>query len=179
MPTQFESLRVYLSGPMENQENCNDWRKNITAKLVKLGFNKDNIINPVDRRLAVEHRIDYFKKMKMWSHLEHVGDQVIKKDLRYVDVTDIVIVHFFEGVETAGTWDEIFTARNQRKPVFVIMPGGLTEKTSVWLLGRVGRHQIFSNMDEVMERLRAIRDDDIAPPRGWRNIHYETDGEVL
>ena len=179
MPTQFNSLRVYLSGPMENQENCNDWRTKITTKLEGLGFADDNIINPVDRRLAIEHRINYFKKMKMWSHLEHVGDQVIKKDLRYVDVMDLMIVHLFKGIDTCGTWDEIFTARNQRKPVFVIMPGGLSAKTSVWLLGRVGRHQIFSDMEEVIERLRAIRDDDVAPPRGWRNIHHETDGEVL
>jgi len=179
MDTQFESLRVYLSGPMENQKNCNDWRKEITVKLIELGFTEKNIINPVDRRLAVEHRITYFKKMELWDQLEYVGDQVIKKDLRYVDVTDFVIVHFFKGVETVGTWDEIFTARNQRKPVFVITPNGLDAKTSVWLLGRVGRHQIFRSIDDVIERLRAIRDDDIDPPRGWRNIDNENDREVL
>jgi len=172
MITSFENLRVYLSGPMEfHREDCHVWRDKMTDKLIVAGFNRNNIIDPVARTPEKEWQdCSTARKHNCYDVLEKIAQKIIKTDLRYVDVTDFVIVHLFDGVRTCGTWDELFLARTQRKPVFVIHPGGV-KNASVWLIGRVGANQIFSSMDEVIDRLNAIRVGKVNPPLGWRNIY--------
>jgi hypothetical protein len=136
-----------------------------------IGFSAENIVDPVIRQPRGEvELIRDCKDRGDFRALEELGRQLIKLDLRFVDVSDFLIVHLFPGIETCGTWDELFEARRQRKPVFVINPVPL-EDTSIWLMGRVGLDQIFKTKEEVVERLRQIRDGEVAPPSGWRNIY--------
>lgn len=173
-PQNLRNFTTYLSGPMEYQrEECHLWRNDIKAKLILLGMEPRHIIDPVARTCEADWRtLEDYKQKGEWDAVESEGKMIYQEDLRYVDKSDFLITHLFEGVKTCGTWDETFMARGQRKPVFVIQPGGI-EKASMWLIARVGWRQIFSSVDEVIENLRQIRDGEISIPEGWRDVYHD------
>jgi hypothetical protein len=145
--------------------------------LETLGFQKKNIIDPVERQPAGEYQeLDRLRADEDWDGFMALAKKIISHDLRYVDHSDFLLCHLFYGVQTCGTWDEVFMARLERKPVFVMMENW-KEKAPGWLIGRVGYEMMNENMEEVIERLREIQRGDWKP-KGWRPLdeRYEIHG---
>ena len=175
MISSFNKLRIYLPGPMES---CRDtaayWRNEIKQKLVSIGFNEENIVDPVKRQPEGEYEaIDRARAIGNWSEVDRITKEIVHHDLRFVDDCNFLICHLFDGVLTCGTWDEIFMASLQRKPVFIIMKNW-QEKAPSWLFGRFGHAMMHEDIDEVINRLRNIRDGMEPVPKGWRNLYDNT-----
>ena len=168
----FHNVRVYLPGPMEaSRDDCHVWRDDLTKKLIDIGFDAECIIDPVKRQPDGEYKaLDAFREMNQWDDFEELAKRIVGQDLRYVDVSDVLIAHLFPAVKTCGTWDEIFTACLQRKPIFVIMKDW-REHVPSWLIGRVGHEMMFDTLDEVIKYLKLMRDGHARKPKGWRNIN--------
>jgi len=175
MISSFSKLRIYLPGPMEScRDTAADWRNDIKPRLVALGFNEENIVDPVKRQPEGEYEaIDRARAIGNWADVDRITGEIVNHDLRFVDLCDFLICHLFEGVLTCGTWDEIFMASQQRKPVFIIMKDW-REKAPSWLFGRFGHAMMHEDIDEVVNRLRNIRDGMEPPPEGWRNLYDRT-----
>jgi len=137
--------------------------------LLDLGFQKYNIIDPVERQPKGEYEeLDRLREANKWDEFEALTKKIVGHDLRYVDLCDILISHLFYGVQTCGTWDEIFMACLQRKPVFTVMENWC-EKCPGWLIGRIGHEMMHDSIEEVVESLKCLQRGEWRP-RGWRPL---------
>jgi len=73
--------------------------------------------------------------------------------------------------------NELFVAERQRKPLFCIIEGGIKELPT-WLFGVFRLENIFSNVDECIERLVELDDQEEELDRCWVLIrqYLENDG---
>jgi len=160
---------VYLCGPIDAADDGGKgWREEYVQKLIEIGFNKEQIFNPCKK--PISHQLFNFdneqelmheaKSKEDWDELCNIVDQIAHIDLRLVDYSGLVIANFpldknGNRVPTYGSMHEIVEARRQKKPVFVIWPGG--KKTcSGWLMWLVGHKNVFETIEECIECLKKI-----------------------
>jgi len=165
----FDHFLIYLSGAMQYAEDLGTvWRKRVVEKMVtEIGIKRENIIDPCNKPFtnlykqdldAVNlERLDHLKRLGNWEEVEDIAKWTIHLDLRFVDKADIIYAHVDPNVFTAGTIDEIITARTQKKPVILVVPGGL-QNCPYWLLGRVGWRHIFPDDESAIQYLKDIRE---------------------
>lgn len=162
MKSRLNNLRVYLSGPCENAVKAGaDWRSEITPKLKELGLVVfDPVHKPTKLSFCNSDGVEEFKLVKKlrdegnYKELARCMKEVVHTDLRMTDSADLLIV-LLDGSSTTGTIDEIVTACNQKKPVYLCATGG--KKTiPLWLFGRVPESYIFEDLNEILARLDMI-----------------------
>lgn len=101
----WEHFFVYLSGPIDFDPNRGrGWREDWTEELIKIGFGKNQIINPCCKPLpknqftfdldneAVE--MQKRREAEDYEGLCDVVSQIAHIDLRFVDKSDIVLANF-------------------------------------------------------------------------------------
>jgi nucleoside 2-deoxyribosyltransferase len=157
----LKGLRVYLSGNCENAEKAGaDWRKDITPKLKKLGL---VIFDPVHSNVPLsfcnkQDEFEFVKKLRKdgdYVTLRKAMSQVVAADLRMCDVADCIIVYLDSEKPTYGTIDEIVTACNQKKPVYLVCKQGM-KAMPLWLFGRVPLEYMCENLEQVLHKLDTI-----------------------
>jgi hypothetical protein len=76
-------------------------------------------------------------------------------DLRLVDISDFLIVNLDLDIHPCGTYEEIFWANRQKKPIIVHMEQGKNSAPD-WLFGTIPHQTIFSSWDDIKEYLNHI-----------------------
>ena len=76
-------------------------------------------------------------------------------DLRLVDISNFLVVNLDLDVHPCGTYEEIFWANRQKKPILIHMEQG-KKNAPDWLFGTIPHQMIFSSWDEIKEYLRNI-----------------------
>ncbi len=76
-------------------------------------------------------------------------------DLRMVDVSDFIIAHLDLNVYTVGTYDELFEANRQHKPIIIHIAQGKHNLPS-WLFGTLSHEMVFSQWDVLFDYVRHI-----------------------
>ena len=76
-------------------------------------------------------------------------------DLRLVDISDFLIVNLDLAIHPCGTYEEIFWANRQKKPIIIHMVQG-KEHTPDWLFGTVPHQMIYSDWNDVYGYLEHI-----------------------
>lgn len=151
------------------RDKAAQWRNRLKPMLLELGFQRYNIIDPVERQPQGEYQeLDRLRDANEWGEFEALAKKIVAHDLRYVDLCDILIGHLFYGVQTCGTWDEIFMACLERKPVFLAMENW-REKAPGWIIGRNGYEMMHNNIEEVVENLCRLKGGEWKP-KGWRPL---------
>lgn len=165
----WEHFCIYLSGPIDAAaDGGREWRDIWTDRLVEIGFDKKQILNPCKKPLTgasfnLDNEAEIMQKhreAKEWGKLCKVVGEIAHIDLRLVDKSDLIVVHFpldkdKHRIPTYGTMHEIVVARSQKKPVFVVWEGG-KETCSAWLMWLVGHRNVFSSVEELITRLKNI-----------------------
>ena len=72
-----------------------------------------------------------------------------------VDISDFLIVNLDLDVHPCGTYEEIFWANRQKKPIIVHMVQG-KQKCPDWLFGTIPHEMIFSSWEEIKNYLVEI-----------------------
>ena len=152
--------RVYLAGAMDRvSDRGNGWRDSITPFLESLGV---IVFNPIKKPISIGQEDESTHKLKIQFKLEHKYDKlsqlmkVIRSvDLRLVDISDFMIVNLDLDVHPCGTYEEIFWANRQRKPIIVHMVQG-KQQAPDWLFGTIPHETIFSSWDEIKNYLNTI-----------------------
>ena len=106
----------------------------------------------------VTKEFEYLKKLRAAEDYENLSKcckEVVRTDLRMCDGSDVIIVNWDADVITVGTVDEIVTAANQKKPIYLCCKQG-KKNIPIWLWGRVPLNYIFDSLDDVMKRLEDI-----------------------
>lgn len=172
---------VYLAGPMDKCENNGKiWRTLITPQLTNMGI---CVLDPTDK--PINKGLEDIESRKQREFLlkegkyEEFGKQVRLLriiDLRMMDKADFIIAYININIPTCGTYEEIFRANIDKKPILLSVEGG-KNNCPHWMFGVLPHEHIFNNWDELMSYLNFIDCSEIEPQHfkrwTWFN-RYET-----
>lgn len=169
---RLKNQRVYLAGAMDRViDRGATWRDNITPFLEQLGI---TVFNPI-KKPSVVGREDYethklktqLKLDENYDALADIMRTIRSVDLRLVDISDFLIVNLDLDVHPCGTYEEIFWANRQKKPIIIHMVQG-KKSAPDWLFGTIPHQMIFSSWDKVKHYLYHINaDSEIITHKRW------------
>lgn len=176
---RLAGMRAYVSGPMDSPESKGGliWRKTITPRLQKMGV---GVIDPTNKPCQgvleddkTRQNIAKSRESGDYELVQNYVKQIVKTDLRFVDVSDFLIVYLDIKEFPCGTYDELFMACNQRKPVLIVCPYG-KNKVPGWLWGRIPHELFFGSFDDMFQYLEHIdKSKDIDTLNRWVFIDYK------
>lgn len=169
---RLKGSRAYLCGPMDLAKDGGvGWRREIGSWLHFRGVKVFDPCNkPID--LGVEDAENRHLRLQ-WKE---AGDfdklsadmRIIRSvDLRMVDIVDFLVVNLDLEVPSCGTWEELFLANGQKKPIVVRFAQG-KNRAPDWLFGTIPHDMIFGTWAEVHQYLEHIdRAKDFDAKRRW------------
>lgn len=98
------------------------------------------------------------KKWKENEEYDKVSEtmRVIRNtDLRMVDISDFLIVNLDLDIHPCGTYEELFLANRQKKPIILRVKQGKRQAPD-WLFGTIPHETIFSTWEEVKDYLDLV-----------------------
>jgi nucleoside 2-deoxyribosyltransferase len=154
---RLKNQRVYLAGAMDRVADRGvGWRDSITSFLQDLGI---VVYNPIKKPCSVgkednetHKRKTLLKQQGMYDELSKLMKEIRSTDLRLVDISDFLIVNLDLDTHPCGTYEEIFWANRQKKPIIVHMEQGKASAPD-WLFGTIPHNMIFSCWDDVKDYL--------------------------
>lgn len=166
---RLKNMRGYLGGAMEFAEELGiEWRQQIkkdTQDLEVIWL--DPTDKPIDIGIEDIENHEIRKKLKRQGYFDEVANtmKVVRcVDLRMVDLADFLIVNIDTSIHTTGTYEEIFLANRQKKPIVIRIKQGKCACPD-WLLATIPHQMIFSTWVEVREYLYHIAHDPIIEHR--------------
>jgi hypothetical protein len=159
-PNRLQGSFAYLCGAMDRVADGGViWRAEITPILKKLGVVVlDPVHKPLDcAREDFDNRV-LRRKYKQEGNYDKVAEfvkEIRHVDLRMVDTADFLIVSLDLDAYPCGTWEELFWANRQKKPILVWVPQGKKEAPD-WLFGTIPHQMIFSSMKSIIQYLEEV-----------------------
>lgn len=176
---ELSGLKVFLSGAMDRvPDDGIEWRKEFKNKCDWNGLCL-KFLDPTDKPdgVAPETGIEKhtIKKALMagdWEYAAEKSREVRHVDLRMIDKCDFYVVYIDLSVHACGTYNELFEAEEQQKPIFIIMaPGYKKHDIPLWLVGIVNQEEVFEGIDECIAYLKEINDGKILMDSRWLKIN--------
>jgi nucleoside 2-deoxyribosyltransferase len=160
MTKRLINKRVYLAGAIDRvSDRGAGWRDSISPFLSKLGI---KIFNPLTKTSEIgqeDEKVHQYKiklkKIKNYDALSSLMKSIRATDLRLVDISDFIIVNLNLDTHPCGTYEEIFLANRQKKPIIIHVEQG-KDATPDWLFGTIPHEMIFSTWKEIEEYLMYI-----------------------
>lgn len=160
MNNRLYNQRVYLAGAMDRvKDRGSTWRDNITPFLQNLGI---VVFNPIKKPTVLGQEDEATHKLKLqlkadqnYSELSELMKTIRSVDLRLVDISDFLIVNLDLDIHPCGTYEEIFWANRQKKPIIIHMVQG-KQNAPDWLFGTIPHEMIFSSWDSIKEYLNHV-----------------------
>lgn len=160
MANKLNGSRVYLAGPMDHAPDGGvGWRRDIGEFLRAKGV---TILDPTNKALmntshqaALNEDIEFSTRLRReerWIELAAFAKEIRHVDLRMVDISDFLVVYINTEIKMCGTWEELFTSNRQKKPILVVVEGGLAN-CPLWIFGTIPLEYIFESFEQVRERL--------------------------
>jgi hypothetical protein len=154
---RLKNQRVYLAGAMDRvADRGSTWRDNITPFLSEMGI---VVFNPISKPTGIgledsdSHTIKTkLKQQHRYDELASMMKTIRSVDLRLVDISDFLIVNLDLNVHPCGTYEEIFWANRQKKPIIVHMVQG-KDHTPDWLFGTIPHQMVFSTWEDIKSYL--------------------------
>ncbi len=181
---RLKAMRGYLCGAMDRVADGGvGWRVEIGGWLRTRGV---IVLDPCDKPIDIGIEDAENRTLRRQKKLEGDFDYVAHDmkiircvDLRMVDLADFLIVNLDMDVHACGTYEELFLANREKKPVIVRCEQGKAHAPD-WLLGTIPHQFIFSNWEEVSAYLHHI---DGAPEvdamRRWMFFRYDVPREAV
>jgi len=157
---RLNGQRVYLVGAMDRVKDRGvEWREYITPFLTNLGV---TVFNPTCKpcKIGVEDETTHILKKELksqgkYDELASIMKNIRSVDLRMVDISDFIIVNLDLSVHPCGTYEEIFCANRQKKPILVHVEQGKSQAPD-WLFGTIPHNMIFSDWEELKRYLESV-----------------------
>jgi nucleoside 2-deoxyribosyltransferase len=161
---RLNNQRVYLAGAMDRADDRgNGWRDKITPDLENFGI---IVFNPIKKptNIGMEDNQTHQLKKSLkssgnYDDLSSIMKTIRSVDLRLVDISDFLIVNLDLDIHPCGTYEEIFWANRQKKPILIHMVQG-KHNAPDWLFGTIPHQMIFSSWDDLKSYLHHINSDE-------------------
>ena len=160
----------YLSGPMEFvADHGVEWRRKF-VRLIKQAGLKIDLIDPTDKPGGLDIKIgenkahqEKLQKAGRWRELQEYVHAYRRFDLRFVDISDFLVVVVDPRVPQWGTSDEVYMAERQHKPMFFVCDGGMANLPR-WLFDVIDledphtktRCNVFCTIEDVVSELKGL-----------------------
>lgn len=177
---KLKGTRCYLSGAIEATSDFGvGWRQEIGELLKQLGV---TVLDPRNKPThIIEEKPDYWAQLKK----EEKYDELVKDiklvrcvDLRMVDVSDFLIVNIDIDTYTCGTWEEVFLANRQKKPIILRVKQGKA-KCPGWMFGVIPHQMIFGSWTEVEKYLIEVDCGEAKHYKRWFFFDYNWEEQWL
>lgn len=157
---RLQGLRVYLAGAMDRvPDRGTGWRDKITPFLNDLNV---VVFDPLKKpgSIGIENQEthdvkNHLKKVGDYNELSKIMKTIRSVDLRMVDISDFLIVHLDINTHPCGTFEEIFLANRQKKPIIVHIEQGKSHCPD-WLFGAMPHELFFDTWDQILRYLAKI-----------------------
>lgn len=170
---KLDEATIYLSGSMEYASDHGvAWRRKFRRRILQEKLNV-YCIDPTDKpgpdRMKIGENKEFQENLQRNGKFKELRDYVTEYrhyDLRFVDISDVLIVAIDPTIPQWGTADETYLSERQNKPRYAICEGGLY-KFPRWLLPVFELDDVFENVEEVIQRLCAIDRGDHPMDERW------------
>ena len=168
---KLRKMRCYLCGAMDRVPDGGiEWRQRIS---VYLEARNVVVLDPCNKSVDIGiEDIESRKQRKVWKE-ERNYDAIAKDmrlirntDLRMIDISDFIIVNLDLDVHPCGTYEELFLANRQMKPILVRVEQG-KDSTPDWLFGAIPHNNVFTEWQELIDYLDGIDSENIEPKKRW------------
>jgi hypothetical protein len=164
-PNRLKHTRGYLCGAMDRvADGGEEWRIALQRELADLEvYWLDPSHKPIDIGIEDTGTRAFANEMKSHGNFEAVTPQIKTircVDLRMVDIADFLVVNIDMDVHACGTYEELFLANRQKKPIIVHIEQGKAHVPN-WLLATLPHEMIFSTWEEVDQYIRHIAHDPV------------------
>ena len=170
-------MRAYLCGAIDRAEDGGiNWRDYISNFLSNLNV---CILNPCNKptNKGEEGYIAREKRQQLLNNEQY--DELSKKikilriiDLRLVDISDFIIFYLDPSIHLCGSYNEVFIANIQKKPILTCVEGG-KNNTPHWIFGTIPHQHIFNNWQELKEYLVHVdQDENVEHYKRWTFFKY-------
>ncbi|MCD6436211.1 MAG: hypothetical protein J7L15_07465 [Clostridiales bacterium] len=172
---KLKGVNCFLSGPIDRvTDDGIIWRQYIVDECGKRNMKLD-FFDPCNKPegLGSEIGIEKNKVKKLiesgqWEEAQEFVKTFRRYDLRGIDTCNFVIARIDLNVHMCGTYDEIFTAEREGKPIFIIMgKDQRKEDIPTWLISFLNYEEIFESEDECIDYLEKIDQGEIELDRRW------------
>ena len=178
--SELKDCKMYLAGPIDKvSDDGIEWREEFKQRM------KDNDIDinvfdpcakPGDMGSEVgteKTKVRDLLAEGKWEEAQKFCKRFRRMDLRAVDASEVVIARIDLSCHMCGSYDEMFTAYRQGKPVFILMADGQKkEDVSNWILTYIkGPEDIFESMNELIGFLDDIDLGNIEKDSRWLKIY--------
>lgn len=176
---RLNGMLCYGVGPIDrvSVETATNWRRDMGHFLKELGVifldptNKP--VKGLSEDLECINNREKLKQEGKYDELSKIVRKVRTFDLRCVDLASFIVAYINVDVHLCGSWEEIFLANRQKKPIIMMVEGG-KQKTPSWVFGAINHNLIFSNWDEVKTYLLHIDQDEQIEHLGrWTFLDFE------
>ena len=158
---RLKDLGCYLSGPIDFADNLGaGWRESITPYLEEKNVKvfdplKHCFWGATDFYEVKRPLINTLQKEGRYSELREEVKELNHWDLRCVDLSSFLVVNYDNSIPMCGTYEELFKANNQCKPVLLVLSCP-KNKLSKWMYGRFPAEHMFESWDELKDYLNNI-----------------------
>lgn len=154
---RLNNQRVYLAGAMDRvPDGGKTWRENISPLLKNMGL---IVFNPLTKPSEIgkedENTVTLKKRLKQekrYDELSKVMKTIRNVDLRLVDISDFLIVNLDLDIHPCGTYEEVFLANREKKPILINVVQG-KQNAPDWLFGTLPHEMIFDSWLDLREYL--------------------------
>lgn len=162
---------TYLAGPMEFASDGGViWRQDF----INLCYEQDiylRFLDPTNKLqgMSITEEIKAGKALKDaedWEGLKQHVKSFRREDLRCVDYCDFLTVMIDKDIHMCGTYDELFTAERQKKPILAIVNGG-KKSCPGWLFDVIDHELMFDNVSSCVEYLNNVNSGHIKLDSRW------------
>lgn len=160
MHSRLSGTRAYLCGAMDRAlDGGVGWRRFIRTHCSGYGIKwLDPTRKPIDIGEESDENRQLRHEAKQNGDYETVAEamKTIRcVDLRMVDISDWLVVNLDMDIHACGTYEEIFLANRQKKPILVHVEQGKAAAPD-WLFGTIPHQHIFSTWEEVFSYLYEV-----------------------
>jgi nucleoside 2-deoxyribosyltransferase len=151
--------RTYLIGPMQYADGA-AWREDMTGFLRQIGVvvfdpYKKPFIDSPDENSDIGKELQALLDNGQFDVVESHMKRVRAFDLSMVDRCDFIIGYVNPTVPTFGTMEELSWAVRMKRPVFLVIEGGIA-KAPFWLFGMLPHKYFYESFDDLKEMLGKI-----------------------
>jgi len=154
------NTRAYLCGAIDRvADGGEEWRLRIRKNLQHLEI---NWLDPTNKPIDIGKEDKESRKIRNQAKTAGNWDLVAEEmkpircvDLRMVDVCDFVVAYIDISVHACGTYEEVYLANRQKKPVLFVIEQG-KEETPNWLMAAFPHEYFFSSWEEMYDYLEMV-----------------------
>ncbi len=161
---RLKDLGAYLCGPIDFEEDAGRaWRDMMTEFLEPM---KVKVFNPLKPLFYGAEEFEDVRRPQLQEMRQKGRFRELRKaikdinhwDLRKVDLSSCLIVNYDIRVRMCGTYEELFKANTQVKPV-LLMVGPDRKEIAKWMYGRFPAAHMFTSWGKMKKYLESINED--------------------